>query len=164
VTMEALAPFRAPFARAEGDPQPLPYLDNADNRAMGALDVALEVWISTPAMRSANLPPQRLMQSNFRDSYWTMAQLVTHHTVNGCNLMPGDLFGSGTQSGSAKGQGGSMLELSSGGKEPLRLGNGETRSFLEDGDTVILRGHCERAGFRRIGFGDCAGMITPATP
>jgi len=164
VTMEALAPFRAPFARAEGDPQPLPYLDNADNRAMGALDVALEVWISTSAMRSANLPPQRLMQSNFRDSYWTMAQLVTHHTVNGCNLMPGDLFGSGTQSGSAKGQGGSMLELSSGGKEPLRLGNGETRSFLEDGDTVILRGHCERAGFRRIGFGDCAGMITPATP
>jgi len=162
VTMEALAPFRAPFSRAATDPQPLPYLDNAENRAAGALDVALEVWISTSAMRAANLPPQRLMQSNFRDSYWTMAQLVAHHTVNGCNLVPGDLFGSGTQSGPDKGQGGSMLELSSGGKEPLRLGNGEARSFLEDGDTVILRGHCQRAGFRRIGFGDCAGTITPA--
>jgi len=162
VTMEALAPFRAPFSRAASDPQPLPYLDDAGNRATGALDAALEVWISTSAMRAANLPPQRLMQSNFRDSYWTMAQLVAHHTVNGCNLVSGDLFGSGTQSGPDKGQGGSMLELSSAGKEPLRLANGEARSFLEDGDTVILRGHCERAGFRRIGFGDCAGTVTPA--
>ena len=114
--LEALAPFRVPFARAEGDPAPLPYLDGAGNRAMGALDLSLEVWISTAAMRAAGLPPQRLMQSNFRDSYWTMAQLVAHHTVNGCNLMPGDLFGSGTQSGPAPGQGGSMLELGVGGK------------------------------------------------
>ena len=102
------------------------------------------------------------MQSNFRDSYWTMAQLVAHHTVNGCNLMPGDLFGSGTQSGPAAGQGGSMLEPRRGGKQPLRLANGETRSFLEDGDTVILRGYCERARLRRIGFGDCSGTVAPA--
>ena len=162
VTMEALAPFRAPFVRADGDPAPLPYLDDAANRAQGALDVDLEVWISTRAMREARLPPQRLMQSNFRDSYWTVAQMVAHHTVNGCNLQPGDLFGSGTQSGPDPGQGGSMLELSAGGKEPLALANGEMRSFLEDGDTVILRGHCERAGHRRIGFGDCTGTIVPA--
>ena len=159
VTMEALAPFRAPFVRPAGDPAPLPYLDDASNRAHGAVDMTLEVWISTQAMRSAGLAPQRLMQSNFKDSYWTVAQLVAHHTVNGCNLAPGDLFGSGTQSGPEPGQGGSMLELSAGGKQPLRLANGETRSFLEDGDTVILRGFCARDGFRRIGFGDCAGTI-----
>jgi fumarylacetoacetase len=104
------------------------------------------------------------MQSSFRDSYWTLAQLVAHHTAGGCNLEPGDLLGTGTQSGPQPGQGGSLLELSAGGKSPLRLHNGETRSFLEDGDTVILRGHCERAGFRRIGFGDCTGTILPALP
>ena len=159
VTMEALAPFRAPFVRPAGDPAPLPYLDDAGNRAHGAVVMTLEVWISTQAMRSAGLAPQRLMQSNFKDSYWTIAQLVAHHTVNGCNLAPGDLFGSGTQSGPEPGQGGSMLELSAGGKQPLHLANGETRSFLQDGDTVILRGFCARDGFRRIGFGDCAGTI-----
>jgi len=162
ITMEALAPFRVPFERAAGEPSPLPYLDSAGNRGSGALDLTLEVWLSTAAMRGAGLPPQRLMQSNFRDSYWTMAQLVAHHTVNGCNLVAGDLFGSGTQSGPAPGQGGSMLELSAGGKQPLRLANGESRSFLEDGDTVVLRGYCERAGYRRIGFGDCTGTIAPA--
>jgi len=162
VTMEALAPFRAPFVRPEGDPPPLPYLDDASNRVRGALDVNLEVWISTAAMRNARLPPQRLMRSNFKDSYWTVAQMVAHHTVNGCNLQPGDLFGSGTQSGSDPGQGGSMLELASGGKEPLMLANGESRSFLDDGDTVILRGYCDREGYRRIGFGDCAGTIVAA--
>ena len=162
VTLDALAPFRAPFARPEGDPAPLPYLDDASNRAHGAFDMTLEVWISTQGMRDTGLPPQRLMQSNFKDSYWTVAQLVAHHTVNGCNLAPGDLFGSGTQSGAAPGQGGSMLELSVGGKQPLTLANGETRSFLQDGDTVILRGHCAREGYRRIGFGDCAGTIIPA--
>jgi fumarylacetoacetase len=162
VTMEALAPFRAPFARPAGDPAPLPYLDSPSNRAAGAVDIALEVWLSTLGMRNAGLPPQRLMQSNFRDSYWTMAQLVAHHTVNGCNLEPGDLMGSGTQSGAEPGQGGSLLELSNGGKAPLQLANGEKRSFLEDGDTVILRGHCARPGFRRIGFGDCTGTIVAA--
>ena len=162
VTLEALAPFRAPFVRPEGDPAPLPYLASAANAEHGAFDVALEVWLSTASMRAAGLPPQRLMQSNFRDSYWTVAQLVAHHTVNGCNLAPGDLMGSGTQSGAAPGQGGSLLELASGGKQPLMLANGEQRSFLEDGDTVILRGHCARPGFRRLGFGDCAGTIVPA--
>jgi fumarylacetoacetase len=162
VTMEALAPFRAPFVRAAGDPAPLPYLDDATNRAQGAFDVHLEVWISTRAMREAKLSPQRLMASNFRDSYWTAAQMLAHHTVNGCNLQPGDLFGSGTQSGPGPGQGGSMLELSSGGKQPLALANGETRSFLADGDTVILRGRCEREGYRRIGFGDCEGTVASA--
>jgi fumarylacetoacetase len=162
VTMEALAPFRVPFERPAGEPAPLAYLDTQANRASGAIDIALEVWLQTSAMRNAGLPAQRLMQSNFRDSYWTLAQLVAHHTVNGCNLQAGDLFGSGTQSGPEPGQGGSLLELSSGGKQPLPLENGEKRTFLEDGDTVILRGHCERNGFRRIGFGDCAGTITPA--
>ena len=162
VTLDALAPFRAPFVRPEGDPAPLPYLEDAGNRVRGAFDMTLEVWISTQGMRDTGLPPQRLMQSNFKDSYWTVAQLVAHHTVNGCNLAPGDLFGSGTQSGATPGQGGSMLELSVGGKQPLTLANGETRSFLQDGDTVILRGHCAREGYRRIGFGDCAGTIIPA--
>jgi fumarylacetoacetase len=162
VTLEALAPFRAPFVRPAGDPQPLPYLDSPANRAEGGLDIALEVWLQTAQMRAANQPALRLMQSNFRDSYWTVAQLVAHHTVNGCNLQPGDLFGSGTQSGKDPGQGGSILELTAGGRQPLALGNGETRTFLQDGDTVILRGYCERAGHRRIGFGDCAGTVLPA--
>ena len=162
VTMEALVPFRVPFERPEGEPAPLPYLDTQANRRSGAIDIALEVWLQTSAMRNAGLPAQRLMQSNFRDSYWTLAQLVAHHTVNGCNLQPGDLFGSGTQSGPKPGQGGSLLELSGGGKHPLQLANGEQRSFLEDGDTVTLRGHCEQRGYRRIGFGECAGTIVPA--
>jgi fumarylacetoacetase len=162
VTMEALAPFRAPFARAAGDPAPLPYLDSVRNRESGALDIALEVWLQTQAMREAGQPAQRLMQSNFRDSYWTAAQLVAHHTMNGCNLRTGDLFGSGTQSGPQPGQGGSMLELTLGGQQPIALPNGEQHTFLEDGDTLILRGHCQRQGFRRIGFGDCAGTVLPA--
>jgi len=106
--------------------------------------------------------PQRLTQSSLRDLYWTVAQLVTHHTVNGCNLRPGDLLGTGTVSGPGADQGGSLLELTAGGKQPLKLANGETRAFLEDGDTVILRAYCERPGFRRIGFGDCAGTVLPA--
>jgi len=162
VTMEALAPFRTPFERPAGDPAPLPYLDSPANRDHGAIDIVLEVWLQTAAMRTAGTPPQRLMQSNFRDSYWTAAQLVAHHTVNGCNLESGDLFGSGTQSGPVQGQGGSLLELSNGGKAPIQLADGETRAFLEDGDTVILRGHCAQPGFRRIGFGDCRGTVAAA--
>jgi fumarylacetoacetase len=164
MTMEALAPYRGPFKRPAGDPQPLPYLDSATNRESGSIDVALEAALQTAKMREAGLPPQQLMHSNFRDSYWTLAQLVAHHTVTGCNLQAGDLLGSGTQSGLAAGEGGSMLELTLGGKQPLRLPNGETRGFLEDGDTVILRGHCERSGFRRIGFGECAGTVLPGLP
>ena len=162
VTLEALAPFRVPFAHPAGDPQPLPYLESAANRERGGFDIALEVALQTNAMREAGLPPQRLMGSNFRDSYWTLAQLVAHHTVNGCNLQAGDLLGSGTQSGPDPGQGGSLLELTLGGKQPLKLANGETRAFLEDGDTVILRAHCARDGFRRIGFGECRGTVMPA--
>ncbi len=162
VTLEALAPFRVPFTRSPEDPSPLPYLDAKAATRYGAFDVSLEVWLQTAAMRAAGSPGQRLMRSNFKDSYWTIAQMVAHHTVNGCNLMPGDLFGSGTQSGPQAGQGGSMLELSVGGKQPLTLENGESRAFLQDGDTVILRGYCETSGFRRIGFGECAGTVLPA--
>jgi fumarylacetoacetase len=162
VTMEALAPFRAPFTRPEGDPQPLPYLDSPANRERGAIDIGLEVWLQTAAMRAAGHAGDRLSRSNFTDGYWTAAQLVAHHTVNGCNLSNGDLFGTGTLSGAGPGQGGSLLELTQGGKLPIRLSNGETRSFLEDGDSVILRGACERVGYRRIGFGECRGTVLEA--
>jgi fumarylacetoacetase len=164
VTLEALAPFRTPFKRPTSDPAPLPYLDSPANREHGALDIALEVALQTETMRKAGVAPQRLMQSNFRDSYWTLAQMVAHHTVNGCNLQAGDLLGSGTQSGPEAGQGGSLLELTHGGKQPLELANGEMRTFLEDGDTVALRGFCAKEGFRRIGFGECRGTVLPATP
>jgi fumarylacetoacetase len=162
VTLDALAPFRVPFTRADGDPAPLPYLDSPDDRAAGAFGITLEVWLQTAAMRAAGRPATRLMHSNFRDSYWTLAQLVAHHTVTGCNLQPGDLLGTGTQSGPGPDQGGSLLELSNGGRNPLRLPNGESRAFLQDGDTVTLRGYAEAPGRRKIGFGDCAGTIEPA--
>jgi len=162
VTLEALEPFRTAWNRPSGDPQPLPYLDSACNRARGAIDIGLEVWLQTAAMRASGLPAVRLMQSNFKDSYWTLAQLVAHHSIGGCNLQTGDLLGSGTQSGPLPGQGGSMLELSQGGKQPLTLSNGEQRTFLQDGDTVILRGRCHREGWRDIGFGDCVGTVLSA--
>lgn len=162
VTLEALAPFRAPFVRAADDPQPLPYLNSASNQQQGGLDVALEVLIQTAAMREAGLPPEQLSQSNYRDAYWTVAQMITHHAVNGCNLQAGDLLGSGTQSGAKPEQAGSLLELSAGGKNPLTLANGESRTFLQDGDAIILRAHCERSGFRRIGFGACLGQVLAA--
>ena len=162
VTMEALEPFRQPWSRPADDPQPLPYLDSAANRECGAIDITLEAWLQTATMREAGAPAQRLMQSNFRDSYWTLAQLVSHHSIGGCNLRSGDLLGSGTQSGPAAGQGGSLLELSQGGRKPLKLANGEERSFLQDGDTVVLKAFCQRDGQRRIGFGACAGTVLPA--
>ncbi len=162
ITPEALAPFRVPLARAADQPQPLPYLDSPANRAGGAFDIVLEVGLQTAAMREAGVPHQRLMQSNFRDSYWTIAQLITHHTIGGCNLVIGDLLGSGTQSGPGAGQGGSLLELSEGGRKPITLANGETRTFLRDGDSIALRAHCERAGARRIGFGRCEGHVLAA--
>ena len=158
--MEALAPFRKPFVRPAGDPQPLPYLDSALNRAQGAIDIDLEVWLQTAAMRETGLAPERIASSNFADAaYWTAAQLVAHHTVNGCSLNPGDLFGSGTLSGSLPEQAGSLLELSAGGKQAITLRNGEQRTFLQDGDTVTLRGRCTRDGWRSIGFGACAGSV-----
>lgn len=161
VTLEALAPFRAPFTRPANHPQPLAYLDSALNQSQGAIDIKLEVWLQTAKMRAAGLAAERLMQSNFKDSYWTLAQLVAHHTVNGCNLQSGDLFGSGTQSGPALGQGGSMLELSLGGKQAITLTNGETRTFLQDGDEVLLKAYCENENARRIGFGECKGRVLP---
>jgi fumarylacetoacetase len=160
VTMEALAPYRAAFERPAGDPQPLAYLDSPSNRERGAVDLSLEVWLHTRKMRDAGEPPVRLSKTNFRrSSYWTLAQLVVHHTVNGCNLQAGDLLGSGTQSGPEAGEEGSLLEMSRGGKHVVTLPNGEQRMFLEDGDTVILRGYCEKAGATRLGLGEVAGTV-----
>ena len=162
VTLEALAPYRtAPFRPAE-DPQPLPYLDTPANRSSGALDIQLEVLIQTAKMKQAGLAPHCLAQTSYRHAYWTLAQLVTHHTVNGCNLQPGDLLGSGTLSGPTLEQAGALLELTTGGKHPISLPNGETRTFLQDGDTVLLRGHCSQAGAARIGFGVCEGTLLQA--
>jgi fumarylacetoacetase len=163
VTMEALAPFRAPFTRPEGDPAPLPYLDSPANRAQGALDIQLEVWLQTAAQSEAGQPGVRLSRSSTLEAaYWTPAQLVAHHTLSGCNLQPGDLLGSGTLSGPQPEQAGSLLELSAGGKQPLTLPNGERRSFLADGDTLTLTGWCERPGARRIGLGVCSGTVVAA--
>ena len=162
VTMEALEPYRCQWTRPADEPQPLPYLESAGNRARGAIDITLEVWLQTAAMRGRGEPAARLSQSSFRDAYWTLAQLVAHHTSNGCNLAPGDLLGSGTQSGPLAGQGGSLLELSMDGKQALTLPDGETRTFLLDGDTVILRGFCQHMGGPRIGFGDCAATVLAA--
>jgi len=162
VTMEALEPYRCGWTRPADDPQPLPYLESPGNRARGAIEITLEAWLQTAAMRERGEPAVRLSQSNFRDAYWTLAQLVAHHTSNGCNLSPGDLLGTGTQSGPQPAQGGSLLELSQGGRQALRLPNGETRVFLLDGDTVILRGSCQRENGVRIGFGDCAATVGAA--
>ncbi|GAC1453630.1 MAG: fumarylacetoacetase [Steroidobacteraceae bacterium] len=162
VTLEALAPFRAPWTRAPEEPQPLPYLADAAVLRGGAIDIQLEVWLDTARMRAAGTAPQRLSTSGFRDAWWTVAQLLAHHTVNGCNLEPGDLLGSGTQSGPLPAQAGSLLELSAGGRQPLQLTSGETRTFLEDGDRVSLRGWCQREGYARIGFGEVTGTVLPA--
>jgi fumarylacetoacetase len=162
VTLDALAPFRKPWTRPAGDPEPLAYLDAPANRAAGSFDIQLEVWLQTPAMQQAGSPGERLMTANYADAYWTVAQLITHHTVNGCNLRTGDLLGTGTLSGPAAEQGGSLLELSQGGKRPINLANGESRTWLEDGDTVVLKAYCMRDGARRIGFGECRGTVLPA--
>ncbi|HLH20505.1 MAG TPA: fumarylacetoacetase [Bryobacteraceae bacterium] len=157
VTAEALEPFRRPAdARPPGDPEPLPHLRGGPD---AAYDITLEVWL-----RSAKMPgPMRLSRGNFRDMYWTLAQMVAHHTSNGCNIRPGDLIGSGTVSGPEKSNRGCLLELTWRGTEPVELPSGETRRFLEDGDEVILRGWCEAPGYRRIGLGECRGRILPAS-
>jgi fumarylacetoacetase len=162
VTREALAPFRKPFAHPADDPQPLPYLDSPANRDAGAIDITLEVFLRTDAMRRKGMQPHRLSKSSFVDAYWTIAQLLAHHSSGGCNLMPGDLLGTGTQSGPKPEQGGSLLELSQGGKTPIELPGGETRTFLADGDTVILRASCARDGARRIGLGTCVATVMAA--
>lgn len=162
VTMEALAPFRRQWARAEDHPQPLKYLESTNNRASGALDIELQVLLHSDRMQNEGEHPVMLAATNFKHSYWSVAQMVAHHSVNGCNLRSGDLLGSGTQSGPEPAEAGSMLELSCGGTSPIELGNGETRTFLEDGDTVIMRGYCEREGARRIGFGEVTGTLLSA--
>ncbi|MGB8922587.1 MAG: fumarylacetoacetase [Pseudomonas sp.] len=163
VTAEALEPFRtAQPARPEGDPQPLPYLFDKRDQEAGAFDIELEVLLLTEAMREQNLPAHRLTLSNTRYMYWTVAQMVAHHSVNGCQLQAGDLFGSGTLSGPQSGQFGSLLEITEGGKKPIELASGEVRKFLEDGDEIILRARCARDGFASIGFGECRGKVLAA--
>jgi len=163
VTAEALEPFRrAQPARPEGDPQPLPYLFDQRDQAAGGFDIELEVLLLTEGLREQNLPAHRLTLSNTQHMYWTVAQMVAHHSVNGCQLQAGDLFGSGTLSGPENGQFGSLLEITEGGKKPIELASGEVRKFLEDGDEIILRARCSREGFASIGFGECRGKVLPA--
>ncbi len=165
VTLEALAPYTTSQpARHPDDPQPLPYLFNAADQIGGTLDIGLEVLICTENMRAQKLEPHCLSSSNVRHLYWTIAQLVAHHTCGGCNLLPGDLLGSGTISAPARSGWGSMAELSEDGKTPFTLPSGETRGFLEDNDELILRASASRDGYATIGFGDCVGRITPARP
>jgi fumarylacetoacetase len=164
-TLDALAPFRiAPSARAAGDPQPLPHLDSQENRVRGAIDLTLEVWLQSERMRSEERPPVRVSRARLREMYWTFAQMLAHHTSNGCNMRPGDLIASGTVSNAGKDSRGCLLELTWRGQDPLELPTGETRTFLADGDEVIMRGYAERdgGGARRIGLGECRGVIAPA--
>jgi fumarylacetoacetase len=162
VTADALAPFRIPAsARPANDPPPLPYLDDPDDRQRGGFDLTAEVYLQTAAMRDAGSPPHRISQGNLRDMYWTFAQMLAHHTSNGCNLRPGDLLASGTVSGPAPEARGCLLEITRGGAEPILLPNGEQRTFLEDGDEVRLRAWCQRPGAVRIGFGECTGTVLP---
>tara|TARA_R110000868_G_scaffold119469_1_gene316409 strand:+ start:74660 stop:76045 length:1386 start_codon:yes stop_codon:yes gene_type:complete len=177
VTMEALAPFRVgAMVRDAADPQPLPYMDSEANRASGGFDIKVEVQLSSAKMREQGMDPVHLSTGNMKDMYWTVAQMVTHHTVNGCNLNPGDLLGSGTISGQTRDSRGSMLELTWDGdpfanppvsapgtqRTPIVLPTGEERKFLADGDEVIMKAYCEREGYRRIGFGECRGIIESA--
>ena len=163
VTMEALAPFRtSAFEREKEDPQPLEYLADETNRTAGGLDITLEVYLQTAQMKAQNAEPYLLSRSNTRDLYWTVGQMLAHHASNGCNLQTGDLLATGTVSGREKKERGCLLELTWRGTAPIELPSGETRRFLEDGDEVIMKGFCERQGFRRIGLGECRGRILPA--
>ena len=160
VTLDALAPFRtARPPRAEGDPPLLPYLDAEEDRLYGAIDLTVEVHMSTRRMRESGVTPVRLSRGRFRELYWTLAQMLAHHASNGCNLRPGDLLATGTLSGPERENRGCLLELTWRGREPISLPTGESRTFLEDGDEVTLRGACEREGFARIGFGECTGTV-----
>ncbi len=162
VTMEALAPYRQAWSRPSDHPQPLPYLESHDNRNTGAVDMHLEVLLQTAKMKADGHAPERVALSNFNQSYWTIAQMVAHHSVNGCNLKAGDFFGSGTQSGTTPESVGALLEASEGGKNPITLSNGEQRTFLEDGDSVTLTGWCESETAPRIGFGSAEATVLPA--
>ena len=162
VTMEALAPFRSHFTRPETDPQPLPHLTSEQNNEYGGLDIDLSCFIQTPTMRDGKQPMAQLSKSNFKYSYWTPAQLITHHASNGCAMRSGDLLGSGTQSGPTFEEAGSLLELSKGGQSPVTLPNGEKRTFLEDGDSIIMRASCSKQGAVKIGFGEVVATVLPA--
>jgi fumarylacetoacetase len=163
VPTAALATFRVPAApRSSEDPEPLSYLFDAADQHTGGIDLTLEAFLLTPGMRAAGQVPHRLSQANLRDLYWTPAQLIAHHTSNGCNLLPGDLLATGTVSGREDSAAGCLLELTAGGAKPVPLPNGETRTALEDGDEVILRGFCRRQGFPDVSLGECRGLVLPA--
>jgi fumarylacetoacetase len=163
VTLEALAPFRAPAPDRGADAPPLlPHLHTEADRAQGALDLRMDVLIQTEAMRRDGLAPHVITSPRFADQYWTTFQAIAHHTVNGCNLETGDLLGSGTVSGPRESELGCLKELTVDGTQPVRLPNGEQRAYLEDGDDVIFRARCEREGFATIGFGECTGRVVPA--
>src|SRR5690606_3531717 len=160
----ALAPFREAFRRPANDPQPLPYLTSEANQKSGAFGVELEVLLTTEKSRSQGAEPAPLSRSNFRDAYWNVAQLVAHHTVNGCKLQPGDMMGTGTLSGPSESEGGSLLELTVNGKKPISLPWGEERTFLQDNDEIIFRARCAKEGYPTISFGECTGKVLPAIP
>jgi fumarylacetoacetase len=164
VSPDALAPFRSAMReRSEGDPAPLPYLDDADDRASGGLCIQLEATLTTEKMRTEGLAPHILSNGSADAAmYWSAAQIVSHHSSNGCNLQPGDLIGTGTLSTDSPTGLGSLIEISQGGKEPIQLPSGETRSFLEDGDEVTLKAWCEGDGAVRVGFGECIGRVEAA--
>jgi fumarylacetoacetase len=173
ITMEALAPFRCrAFERPEGDPQPMSHLSSENNSAYGGVDLNLAVALSSEKMRTEGLDPMPLTTGTFRNMYWTSAQMVAHHSSNGCNMQPGDLLASGTVSGPERSSRGCLLELTWDGefgapvpgtqRTPLELPTGEERKFLADGDEVIISGHCETEGYNRIGFGTCRGIVLPA--
>ncbi|WP_158936229.1 fumarylacetoacetase [Burkholderia sp. S171] len=162
VTMDALAPYRANWNRAADEPQPLDYLESERNREAGAIDIRLQVSLQSARARAAKRAPTRISETTFAHQYWSIAQMLAHHTSGGCPMNAGDLFGSGTISGPGDAEAGALIELSRGGQTPVDIGAGEKRSYLEDGDVVILRGWCERMGFARIGFGECRGEVTPA--
>lgn len=163
VTLEALAPFRdAAFQRSNDDPQPLPYLFSKSNQESGGFAITLEVWLRTEQMRAEGMAAVRLSQGSFSQMYWTIAQMLTHHASNGCNLRSGDLLASGTVSNANPGSQGCLLELTQRGTQPISLPTGETRTFLADGDEITLRGFCERAGYARIGFGECRAVVQPS--
>ena len=163
VTMDALAPYRVPLAaRAAGDPQPMPYLASRNSEEQG-IDIHLEAYLTTQKMRDESRNPVRLSHVSAKDLYWSFAQMIAHHTSNGCNLRTGDLLASGAISGPEANSRGSLLEITRRGAEPLKLPSGEERSFLEDGDEVTIRGFCEREGLPRISLGECKGMVIPAS-
>jgi fumarylacetoacetase len=164
VTWEALEPYRVPaFFRPSSDPQPLPYLSSDKNKTEGGIDLNIEVYIRSLLMREGRLRPFRLSQASLADMYWTPAQMLTHHSSNGCRMRPGDLFASGTISGPEPGSQGCLLELTKRGAEVVTLPTGEERRFLHDGDEIILRAFLQRDGAARIGLGECAGLIVASS-